>query len=191
VPNELEPNPPDLIAFVDTLNSHGVEYVMIGGMAALLHGSHRATFDLDVLASGSLENLERLAAALSSLGVDRKLDSADLRGMTTRWDTNAGRVDVLLAARGPDGKMSISYRDVADRHIDMIHDGRSIPVVALSDLIEMKTSVGRPHDLETVNELLGLQPPEPTGVEHLLDQWEARRTASQDAPPAPDLDLGI
>lgn len=176
--------------FVDTLNEHGVEYVMIGGMAALLHGSNRATYDLDVLARGSLDNLERLATALGSLGVERNLDSADLRGTSTRWETDVGRVDVLLSARGPDGKLSISYRDVADRHIDMIHDGSSIPVVALDDLIEMKTSVGRPHDLETVTELLEIHAAEPTGVDKILDEWASRRSAPADQTPTPDIDLG-
>jgi len=191
VPNEPERTPPNIKSFVDTLNSHGVEYVMIGGIAALLYGSNRATFDLDVLAPGSLENLERLASALGSLGVDRHLDSADLRGTSTRWETNAGRVDVLLSARGPDGKLSISYRDVADRHIDMVHDGTSIPVVALDDLLAMKMSVGRPHDLETVTELLDIHGLQPTGVGRILDEWAARRTVSNDEPPVADLGIDI
>jgi predicted nucleotidyltransferase len=176
VPNEPESSPPDFKAFTETLNRHGVEYVMIGGVAALLHGSSRVTFDLDLLARGSLENLDRLADALKALGAASDIDSAHLRGFSTRWETDVGRVDVLLSARGLDGKMSISYGDVAERRVDIVHDGTTIPVVGFNDLIEMKTAVGRPHDLETVHELLDIRSRNPAGIDSILSDWETRRT---------------
>ena len=190
MPNKPDPPPPDVKAFVDTLNRHRVEYVMIGGIAALLHGSSRATYDLDVLARGSLENLERLAAALTSIDAGQHLDSADLRGSSTRWDTSVGRVDVLLSARGLDGKMSITFRDVVDRRIDIVYDGTTIPVVALEDLIDMKTAVGRPHDLDTVSELRAIQANDTVTAEQLMDQWHVRRI-HDDSPPPPEVGLDL
>jgi len=47
----------------ESLNSHGVRYVVIGGIAAIIHGVPRATFDLDVLIDASVENARNLLAA--------------------------------------------------------------------------------------------------------------------------------
>ncbi len=52
----------------ETLNRHGVDYVVIGGFAVTAHGHVRATKDVDLAASDYPDNLQRLAAALSELG---------------------------------------------------------------------------------------------------------------------------
>lgn len=48
----------------ETLNRHGVDYVVIGGFAVIAHGHVRATKDVNLIASDARENLERFAAAL-------------------------------------------------------------------------------------------------------------------------------
>jgi hypothetical protein len=56
-----------------SLNSHGVKYLVIGGIAAIAHGVPRATLDLDILIEASLDNARRLLDALSAAGLGTAL----------------------------------------------------------------------------------------------------------------------
>lgn len=58
---------PDYVALLRVLNAHGVDFIVVGGVCAVLHGAPMATFDLDLVHSRSPENIERLLAALKSL----------------------------------------------------------------------------------------------------------------------------
>lgn len=158
----------DLAAILAALDRRDVAYVLVGGNAALLHGSARPTRDVDIVARGDLDNLHRLAQALGSLGARTASgpapDHDDLRGFNTRWETRAGRVDVLLGAKGPGGT-TISYRDLIDSAM-VIDTGPAgtLRVASLEDLIAMKQAAGRPKDLADVAELQRLatapeQPP--------------------------------
>jgi hypothetical protein len=51
---------------LETLNRHGVEYLLVGGLAARAHGAERQTSDVDCVSNTTVENLERIAAAPSS-----------------------------------------------------------------------------------------------------------------------------
>ena len=62
---EFDPEP-----ILRALNDHGVEYVVVGGLAAAAHGVVRATADLDVVVERSWDNASRLAAALADLGAE-------------------------------------------------------------------------------------------------------------------------
>lgn len=63
----MPPRAVDFRALFETLTHGGVEFVLIGGVAATVHGSARATFDLDVVYSRSPDNVARLVAALAPL----------------------------------------------------------------------------------------------------------------------------
>ena len=52
---------------IDTLNEHGVDYVVVGGWGTLQHGATHLTEDLDICPELSIENLERLAQDLTAL----------------------------------------------------------------------------------------------------------------------------
>ena len=69
------PSPEDVFK---TLNDHGVAYIVVGGIAALMHSSPYPTFDTDVCPETSPENLERLAAALRQM--DAKIFRPGARG---------------------------------------------------------------------------------------------------------------
>jgi hypothetical protein len=62
------PLPEDWRAFIESLNSNGVEYVIVGAVALAYHGFPRYTGDLDVLIRNSLQNAKRLESALAALG---------------------------------------------------------------------------------------------------------------------------
>jgi hypothetical protein len=118
----------DFEALLRALHDGGVEFVVVGGFAATLHGSPRLTRDLDVVYRRSPENMERLASALS--GLEPYLRGAP-PGLPFRWDPLATSV-----------------------HGEVF--GMRIRVVDLSTLIRVKRAAGRPKDLETIAELEAL-----------------------------------
>jgi Nucleotidyl transferase AbiEii toxin, Type IV TA system len=147
---------PDLVALVDVLNRHRVDYVLVGGMAALMYRASRPTEDLDILARDMDDNMDRLAAALNDLHASSDIaehaSTDELRAMNTRWVTSAGVVDVLVSAQGPNGT-TINWRtiDPAAQTIDV--DGHRLRIAALEDLLVMKLSVGRERDIEVAEQL--------------------------------------
>ena len=100
---------------LDTLNSHGVRYVIIGGVAATLHGSPLRTGDTDVCPDVRSDNLDRLAAALRDLharirtegaegGLPFACDAAFLsRVALLNLETDAGDLDVSFTPAGTNG----------------------------------------------------------------------------------------
>jgi len=58
----------DYVAILETLIRHGVDFIIVGGVCAVLHGAPLATFDLDIVHSREPDNLTRLSAALEELG---------------------------------------------------------------------------------------------------------------------------
>jgi len=134
-----------------------VRYVVIGGIAAVLHGVPRATFDLDILIDPTPENARRLLDALARAGLGTAsltTPEAILANEITVLK-DRGRVDILTAAPGLTferawgGRMTVSYQ------------GQEFPVISKTDLIASKRAAGLAVDLEDVR-LLELADP-PTG----------------------------
>jgi hypothetical protein len=158
--------PPDLDAptILAILDRHHVDYVVVGGYAAQLHGSTRVTTDIDLTPDRTPANLARLAAALRDLGGGIRVDDLDhglsfdtspeaLAGTKTlNLRTAHGDIDLTFEPDGTDG-----YRDLirnADHHtIGTLH----VYVAALADLIRSKTAAGRPKDLRALPELIQIQ----------------------------------
>jgi hypothetical protein len=132
-----------------SLQAHNVRYVVIGGIAAVLHGVPRATFDLDILVEATLENVERLLNAF----LDARLGTASL---TTPENVLAHeitvfndrvRIDVQTVTPGIDFEQAWQRREI------MKYEGREFYVVSLADLLASKRAAGRDKDLEDVRML--------------------------------------
>ena len=156
---------------------------MIGGIAAVLHGSARNTFDLDLCFATDEANLEALGEVLISLrarlrGVDDVPfvpDAATLRRIEVlTLSTDAGDLDVLAR---PDGAPTF---DVLRRRADRFDvGGFVVRVASLDDLIAMKSAAGRPKDRETVSSS------RPSGACGATSPAPAPRRRGSPAPPRP------
>lgn len=144
-----------------TLSDAGVEYILVGGFAATLHGSARVTFDLDVVYARDAGNITRLAAALSPLepylrgappGLPFRWDAETIRrGLNFTLTTTLGPLDVFGEITGGGTYESLSVD--AER---LLLFGREVRVLSLARLIAAKRAAGRPKDLEVIAELEAL-----------------------------------
>jgi predicted nucleotidyltransferase len=146
----------DVERLVTTFARHDVRYLVVGGIAAILHGWPGATADFDLLGAFDSENLERLSGALRELGAAGAGwdGTATTMATHTAWslETDSGPVDVLFVLE-PRG----TYDELRPDGEDVPAFGVVIPVVSLDDLIELKASLGRPKDLRVVVELQELR----------------------------------
>lgn len=147
------------------LNEHGVEYVVIGGFAAVLHGSALPTADVDVVPSRDDDNLDRLGAALHELEarlrtadgpVDAPLDGPFFRAMPlmVNLTTRFGDVDVTFEPSGPRHGYDDWNADAAE--VD-IADGLTVRVASLDAVIDSKRAAGRPKDERALPHLESLR----------------------------------
>lgn len=115
-----------------TLDRHGVDYVLIGGVAARLHGSPILTEDVDVTPKRSRDNLRRLAEALAGLnaklaapgaqgGLDVPLDAERFSSPVMKFVTQAGEIDVVLDPQGPAATKTCTVRPWTSRCSESVY----------------------------------------------------------------------
>ena len=134
------------------LNEHRVRYVIAGGVAANLHGSVRATKDVDLLVPPDVANMERLLDALSALpwGIARELDPADLAARPITIIGDDPRVDVLTEA------WSVTFKHAWPRRRVRRINGTRVPFLSIADLRTSKRT-GRASDKADLEALAGLK----------------------------------
>ncbi len=144
--------------FISIFNEHGVDAILIGGWAAILHGSSRSTIDVDFVYSRVEDNIERLVTAFTNL--EPYLRGAP-KGLPFRWDqrtistglnftltTNIGAVDLFgEVVGGGDYKTLLPFSQEIDVQDNLLR------CVTLERLIQLKRAAGRPKDLEAIAEL--------------------------------------
>lgn len=162
-----DPNAPPLRVeeLFRLLDTHGVRFVVVGGLAATVHGSARVTYDVDVVPDWSPGNLEHLAAALRAAGaklhprgqaepVDFPLDAASLRQFeVSTWRTRYGDLDVILGTPTSRRGQLARYDELAERAVRRTAFGLTILVADLDDVIESKAALAREPDLVALPEL--------------------------------------
>jgi len=142
--------PQDVFA---ALERHGVRYVLIGGLAAILHGAPHVTTDADVVPELGRENLDRLSEALKELNARIRVagepegipfdHSGESLSRVQTWNlvTDRGNLDITFVPSGTRG-----YDDLA-RDARMVEiRGMQVPVASLADVIRSKEAAGREKD---------------------------------------------
>jgi hypothetical protein len=138
---------------LEVFRRHDVRFVLIGGFAAVIHGSPYVTTDLDVVPEQSTRNLERLSAALDELHA-RVWTSSDPEGVPFHHDetslaavfmwnlvTDFGRLDLTFEPSGTRG-----YDDLARDAVHLAILGTEVDVASLADVIRSKEAAGRDKD---------------------------------------------
>lgn len=153
-----EPDSPlDAERILRALAEHGVDYVLIGGLAVQTYGHVRTTNDADLIPAPGPANLKRLAAALRSLdarvlnpGEEDTEIHAEMLPRATIWQfaSRDGGIDVMREV--PGGR---SFAELSGRALHVALGDIDVPVVDLDDLIQMKLACGRPVDLADVASL--------------------------------------
>ena len=134
-----------------SFDARSVRYLVIGGIAAIVHGVPRATFDLDVLIEATLANATQLLEAPEEAGLGTAALTPPqevLEHSITVFEDRV-RIDVQTDTPG------IVFADAWARRQTVDLRGVPVQVVCLADLIASKRAAGRPRDLEDVRALLG------------------------------------
>jgi len=132
-----------------SLQSHDVRYLVIGGIAAVLHGVPRATFDLDILIEATPENAEHLLDAFleAGLGTAALTTAANVLAHEITVFNDRVRIDVQTATPG------LVFEQAWERRQTMTYEGQEFTVVSLVDLLASKRAAGRDKDLEDIRML--------------------------------------
>ena len=151
------------------LARHGVEYLLVGGQAAGAYGAERPTYDLDICAKWTRENLDRLGAVLVELDAGLRLEGSDepmpvphrdgrfLEPIElSTWRCAAGDLDILRGLPAP-GLREIQYDELVIRSVTIEFDGRPVRVASLDDVIASKETANRPSDHDALPELRRLR----------------------------------
>ena len=144
---------------LESLATHRVEYVLVGGVGGVLHGSPISTDDIDIVPSLSKTNLDALAAALNAMnarlqsaeypeGIPIDFSGKDLQRWIVEFRflnlwTDFGKLDVMHRPAGFSG-----FQELASNAEELKVGPISIRVAALEDIIRSKQTVARERDLE-------------------------------------------
>ena len=160
--SEIAPLNPELL--LETLSRHKVNFVLIGALAARLHGFPRLTADADITPASDKPNLERLVAALKELDARVYTESvpeglvfdlsatAIARARMWKLVTKAGRLDIAFEPAGVEG-----YDDLKRDAERFEAFGVRFLVASLDDIIRSKEAAGRPKDMDDVTILRAMK----------------------------------
>jgi hypothetical protein len=137
------PLPEDWRAFNESLNSNGVEYVIVGAVALAYHGFPRYTGDLDVLVHNTDENTKRLESALAAFGLaSLGLKAADFADSyrVIQLGVPPNRIDLLTSITG------VPFDEAWADRVEADMEGTRVRFISRQALIRNKRLTGRAQD---------------------------------------------
>jgi predicted nucleotidyltransferase len=151
----------DFRALLSTLADSGVEFIVVGGAAAIAHGVARLTLDLDIVYRRTPDSIRRLVTVISAMhpylrgappGLPFHWDERTVKGgLNFTLTTDLGQLDLLgEITGGGDYDALLPYSEEMDIF------GVKCHCLALEKLIDVKVAVGRPKDFEPISELKAL-----------------------------------
>jgi hypothetical protein len=142
--------PVDFRDFLKLLNSHRVEYLLIGGYAVCFHGYFRNTSDIDIWIAVNPENSCKMEALIREFGFDVPELSKDIflqEGRLIRMGVEPTRIEILT------GISACKFEDCYSRRVKGMLDGIPADIIAREDLIRNKLKSGRLKDLDDAQRL--------------------------------------
>lgn len=157
-------NPANFAFFIPRFKEREIQFILIGGGAAIAHGSATTTYDVDFVYARNRANMERIAAALTDVnpylrgvpeGLPFRWDLSTLEsGLNFTLTTTQGDIDLLGdVPGGPDYEALEGQCELIELF------GHEVNVVTLPTLIRLKKAAGRPKDLVAIAELNKLLTP--------------------------------
>ena len=145
----------DFIDFIELLNIHEVEYMIIGAHALSYHGRPRHTGDLDIWINPTEENADKLLKVLHDFGFGSLgLGQADF--LKDNFITQLGypplRIDLLNSISG------VEFNRAYKRKISVQMENIIVPFISIQDFILNKQATGRPKDIADIDSLNSLPP---------------------------------
>ncbi len=138
-----------------SFQQHKVQYLVIGGIASILHGVPRATFNLDILIDCTKANAQRLLDALEDAGLGTALLTTVEKLMANEITIFKDRVRIDVQTSTP----GIAFEEAWQHRVVMNFRGQEFNVLSKRDLIKSKRAAGRAVDMEDVR-LLELAMPQ-------------------------------
>ena len=140
----------DFEDFVELLNKHNVDYMIVGGYALAFHGKPRHTGDLDIWINIAEDNARKMVLVIAefgmaSLGMEK--DDFLQKGGITQIGYPPLRIDILNEIDG------VSFKEAYLNKLVIDVEGLPVNYIGLDDLIMNKVVIGRPRDMSDVNEL--------------------------------------
>ena len=136
---------PDQLELLRALERHGVDFVVVGGVAAQIHGWEGATADLDIAVAREDVNVVRLNAALASVGAGEP----SIGAFGTSFKTRYGRLEIVRRADAI-GDYAGWLRNSRRR---AVADGLIVAVAAPDDILRSKQAAGRDKDLAALPQM--------------------------------------
>lgn len=144
----------DFLEYIELLDKHDVEYMLVGGMAVNLHGYRRSTGDMDIFVNPTADNHKKLKLVHRDFGMFMG-EMEDIKNFldTAKYDVYTFgvtpiQIDVMTACKGLDFKQAYkkSVQFIADNNI-------SVQVISYNDLIKSKNTASRARDKADIEEL--------------------------------------
>ena len=140
----------EYLSFIQLLNEHCVEYVVLGGYAVIVHGYIRTTGDVDILINTTEENADKMLTVMLKFGYDvYDFELADFMQEPgcISLDRYNGKIEILTSTLG------VTFEECYANKIVVQTGDIPINFISLTDLIKNKQAVGRPKDLEDIRNL--------------------------------------
>lgn len=157
----LPPKAPELDKLLEPLVRFEVEFILIGGIAGIAHGSSYPSYDLDLVYARSRANISRLVRALGEIGVRLRGAPKDLpfqldartieNGANFTFLTPYGDLDVLGDVAGAQ-----AFEDLAANAVERDVGGLPVLIASIDDLIAMKRAANRTKDKLMVEDYLAI-----------------------------------
>lgn len=142
----------DFRDFIQALNNHEVEYILVGGYAVILHGYRRITGDMDIWVNRTTENYIKIVQAFAEFGLSI-FDMTEENFMDLEYADvfSFGRspfaIDMLTKLKGVEFDEAFSQAQVFNE------EGLMIKFIHLNNLIQAKKAAGRHKDLDDLEKL--------------------------------------